>query len=505
MNNNKKYKKWSLRLVAPALVLAPIAVVASCSSSSEEKPAYGVTFTNNDKIKATIHKAVQPTALTDVQFKEEVLAHKSDLFTIEGTLPSDSFLNDNIEIGDLNRNDNEKTVSTTVKLNKANTSGESIEKTITLTGLGYEEVDLAKKEYTITFKQQDPQEIQLTDQGEVLVETLTAEKLIGLVLEETNKDQILEITGNDAVEITNEVLANQILSIDGELEKDANNGKIKFTLKVSNPVNGKGDPLTKEITFSGFKVETDTTAPQETLINSSLSTVTLGLNGNRQEVKDQIDQQWVLEHARILFSQGFELIKDVSDIVAGSIVTEDIDKQDGTPESGYPIKLKFKVAANKWYDNTSAEGTTEKLFETVISGISDAEQQGLLLANKSDASKPLSIALVDPVLGQGTYQDFLDNSADIFNKEFIFKYRKHLLTGDFTKIDKGSADDFLHKYPEDTSTSPAKPATFVKVIPDDSTKTIEIKFTILKDKLEPTQTNDKEYTIKFNGFKASNN
>ena len=33
-NNNKIYKKWTLGLVAPALVLAPIAVVASCSSST---------------------------------------------------------------------------------------------------------------------------------------------------------------------------------------------------------------------------------------------------------------------------------------------------------------------------------------------------------------------------------------------------------------------------------------------------------------------------------------
>ena len=94
-------------------------MVASCSSSGEEKPAYGVTFTNNDKIKATIHKAVKPADLTDVQFKEEVLAHKSDLFTIEGTLPSDSFLNDNIKITDLTPNNDAKTVSAKVTVDKA--------------------------------------------------------------------------------------------------------------------------------------------------------------------------------------------------------------------------------------------------------------------------------------------------------------------------------------------------------------------------------------------------
>ena len=36
MNNNKISKKWLLGLVAPALILAPIAVVASCSSSTTE-------------------------------------------------------------------------------------------------------------------------------------------------------------------------------------------------------------------------------------------------------------------------------------------------------------------------------------------------------------------------------------------------------------------------------------------------------------------------------------
>ena len=36
-NNNKIYKKWTLGLVAPALVLAPIAVIASCSSSTTKK------------------------------------------------------------------------------------------------------------------------------------------------------------------------------------------------------------------------------------------------------------------------------------------------------------------------------------------------------------------------------------------------------------------------------------------------------------------------------------
>ena len=275
-NNNKKYKKWSLGLVAPALVLAPIAVVASCSSSTEEKEAYGVTFTKNNEIRATIYKAVQPTALTDVQFKEEVLAHKSDLFTIEGTLPSESFLNDNIEIGGLNASDDDKTVSANVKLNKANTSGESIEKTITLTGLGYEEVDLTKLVYTIVLKENNTstQEIGLSDQANNSTDTINLEKLMELVLASANKDQILEISGTNADKITNEILANQILTI-SEFTPNKDEGKITFKLSVEKPVNGAGNTLEKTITFTGFKQEADSAKPQETVAKAEVSSCLL--------------------------------------------------------------------------------------------------------------------------------------------------------------------------------------------------------------------------------------
>ena len=607
MNNNKKYKKWSLGLVAPALVLAPIAVVASCSSSTEEKEAYAIKFTETDQIKATIHKTVQPDQLKEDKFKEEVLEHKSDLFTIEGKLPSDSFLNDNIKITDLTPNNNAKTVSAKVTVDKANTNGEPIDKTITLTGLGYEEVDLTTLTYKISFKD-ELNEIALNDQSDVSVDAINADKLIGLILLDDNKTKILEIK-DDASKITNEILANQILSIDGDLNKDANNGKIKFTLKVSNPENGEGDPLTKEITFTGFKKETDSTPPatekfkikfkaateftltgveqqsvtefstaekiqpiviknkdkifeaetgnlpgddwwtemlkiselvpnqsegsitvkmqldsadttetandstttitkegivlkgfqkeaqapvaQETVMNAELSTVTLGLNGNRAEAKPQITQQWIFDRIAILFKQGSDLIKDVNDIVAGSIKTEDV-----ATDSGNPIKIKFKVAANRWYDNTPAEGTTEKEFETTISGLSGAATTNTELKNKSTANDatPLSIGLVDPTLAGKTYQQYKDDSANIFTKEFVFKYRKHLLTGDFSKLDQADADTFLKDYGSNK---------FVTITPNDTAKTIQINFTILKEKLVGQQTAaDKEYSIVFNGFKS---
>ena len=65
-------------------------------------------------------------------------------------------------------------------------------------------------------------------------------------------------------------------------------------------------------------------------------------------------------------------------------------------------------------------------------------------------------------------------------------------------------DTFLKKYPAESNL----PERFVKVSPSDSDQTIEITFTILKEKLiegTSSPTDDKEYTIKFNGFKASSN
>ena len=609
MNNNKKYKKWSLGLVAPALVLAPIAVVASCSSSGEEKLAYGVTFTNNDKIKATIHKAVNPTALTDVQFKEEVLAHKSDLFAIEGTLPSDNFLNDNIEISGLDASDDAKTVSAKVKLNKANTSGESIEKTITLTGLGYEEVTLTDLKYKIAFKEIQ-QDIQLTDQENISVATLTAEKLIDLVLTTDNKAKILDITGNDAAKITDEVLANQILKVT-ELKPAATEGKITFKLSVEKPENGAGNTLDKEITFAGFKQETDSTPtteyvivlgdkgdddkyelktvanktteefsttdaikeliiqeksvifkaakgelpgekswwdeklqvnnpsadlgkgeitveiqlsnsdssddsqninetitlkgflPKETIPTTGdvttpktpdVSTVTLGLNGSLTELKSEVNEQWIFEKKKLLFQKGFEPITQDG---ISQVKHEPIKNNNGS------FDLKFTLAENNYYDDNGDLATTAKEFTVRIKGISSSATTGVKLKYKS-GTNPLSIGLVDPELAEsGTYEQFRDNSADVFNKEFVFKYRKHLLTGDFSKVDQAGENGFLEQYPEDSSTQPPTPATFVKIIPDDSTKTIQIKFKILKEKLVPEPAANEEYSITFKEFKTT--
>ena len=85
---------------------------------------------------------------------------------------------------------------------------------------------------------------------------MTSEQLIDLVLLKENQDQILKISGTDATKITQEILANQILTIDQtKIQKDQQAGTIEFELKVNKAENGAGNALNKTIIFSGFKTE----------------------------------------------------------------------------------------------------------------------------------------------------------------------------------------------------------------------------------------------------------
>ena len=69
MNNNKIYKKWTLGLVAPALVLAPIAVVASCSSSTTTESTTKKATTVKSEIKIS-QFAEEAKNTTSQEFKD---------------------------------------------------------------------------------------------------------------------------------------------------------------------------------------------------------------------------------------------------------------------------------------------------------------------------------------------------------------------------------------------------------------------------------------------------
>ena len=621
MNNNKKYKKWSLGLVAPALVLAPIAVVASCSSSREEKPAYSVSFKQPTLSVEVNNKNVKPSKLSREGFVQEIINNKANIFNIEDSSGkvTDDFLKENLVVGVITPDDSKNTASAEVTLNNKNTDGGSESATITLTGFDYQEEDLSKLTYKIDFVDStNLQTIELEGKSEVSVTSLNKSSLIRLVLEENIKKQILAISGDDAAKITNDVLENQILEItDASIEAVQADGTIKFELKVLNDGTTTKAEKSKQIVFAGFKKETDApetpkykitlkttatakeyqfagidsklasslttgemvrdliiankeqmfdltdqaptdeawwksklvisqpspndaegkitfnlvlddsntidatdessskinerdivikgfkvqastpTTGKPTTSKTELSTVTLGLNGNRQEVKDQIDEQWIFDHLNLLFDQGTELIEDVNGIVSGSVLEEDLNQSNGKPESGNPINLKFKLDANKWYDDQGAVGTGQKEITIKIKGLSGGPTKGQPLSNKSDAAAPLGIGLVDPTLAEKTYEEYKKDAENFFNKDFVFKYRKHLLTGDFSQIDAGTADDFLVDYGN---------SKFVNVESVDSNKTIKITFKILAAKLvNPSPNTDKEYSVIFSGFKASSN
>ena len=394
--------------------------------------------------------------------------------------------------GDVSKDKSNGKITFTLKVsNPTNGSGEALTKEIIFTGF-QKEVD-APTEYLIKFKDKESDDKYLL---KTVSETAADEfsdaetEIKPLIIKE--KEVIFESTKGNLPTDQEWWNSNLIIS---KPSVDAPNGEITITIQLnkSDSENESQNIKAENVILKGFK-------PKKiiTTIKSEISTVTLGLNGDRTEAKALINDQWIFNHLNLLFDNGTDLIKNKSDIVSGSIATEDLSTGQGNP-----IKLKFKIAANKWYDDQGAVGKTEQEFQITINDLSNVATNGTILSNKSDASKPLSIGLVDPELAKKTFQEYLDDSANIFTKDFVFKYRKHLLTGDFTKVDQAGKDGFLKEYPEDTSAGTK--AGFVKVIPDDSKQTIEIKFTILKDKLETTPSDDKEYSIIFNGFKASSN
>ena len=245
----------SLKWLVLMPTLMPAAIVISCNNNSTI--SYDVEFSNNDQIRATFYQNVKPNDLTADQFKAEVLAHQNDLFKIHTTLAKD-FFEKNLQVEIVEKNNQQKLVKANVKLNNATSDHKAISKVITLTNLDYQPTELEKLTYKIEFKENDSnsQTINLNNQANQSVETVTSEQLIDLVLLKENQDQILKISGTDATKITQEILANQILTIDQtKIQKDQQAGTIEFELKVNKAENGAGNPLTKTIIFSGFKTE----------------------------------------------------------------------------------------------------------------------------------------------------------------------------------------------------------------------------------------------------------
>ena len=266
-------------------------------------------------------------------------------------------------------------------------------------------------------------------------------------------------------------------------------GEITVTIQLNNSDSSDSSQnINETITLKGFlQKETIPTTGEPTTAKSEVSTVTLGLNGSLLELKKEVNEQWIFEKKKLLFQKGFEPITQDG---ISKLKYEPIANNNGS------FNLKFTLAENKYYDDNGNLASGEKEFTVRIKGISSAPTDNVKLKYKS-GTNPLSIGLVDPELAEKTFDDCIADSANIFTKDFVFKYRKHLLTGDFSAVDAAGKDGFLKDY--DGS------GKFVKVNQNDTNKTIEIKFTILQDKLvgNPAATGDEEFSITFKDFKTA--
>ena len=261
MNINKKYKKWLLGLVTPVLALAPMALISSCSSSSnqanQEKADYEIWFKRqkgDDITSVTIETNKYIGSITEI--KQEIINNKEKVFNVKGNknILTDEFLNRNLWIVDrglgggvilglFNAGSNER-IDTGAFYLKYPTSGQ---------------VDLRKHQYKIDFTSSASEKpvINLDDKliSNILPTAFWPNRLhiIKSILENPSiKNQILTISGPDADKITNDVLRGMIdlwLAQDGIISD--NNGTAELELRISPPDENGGGGI-KTFIFTGF-------------------------------------------------------------------------------------------------------------------------------------------------------------------------------------------------------------------------------------------------------------
>ena len=207
----------------------------------------------------------------------------------------------------------------------------------------------------------------------------------------------------------------------------------------------------------------------------------MDFNSNKTEIESEVNCAWILSNVNLIFAKGADLIKTEADIV-DQFSWEEV----GTgQQAGTSRKLKFQISAGKWYGSDGNPGQANQEFSFTITGISSTRTANQPLRSKSGAN--VNVDLLDPQnLGKLTYANAKADATNLFDDNFVFKFRKNLLTGDFSKIN--SAADLVKDGRVTT--------TF-----DDQAKAITIAFTISKDKLNPVQQADVSITIKIQGFK----
>ena len=181
----------------------------------------------------------------------------------------------------------------------------------------------------------------------------------------------------------------------------------------------------ENIVLKGFQAENNPTTGDPTTANQEVSTVTLGLNGSLDELKAEVNEQWIADKKEILFQQGFELI--TADAISG-IAHNPVAGQNGE------FTLVFKIAAGKYFGQDGNLANTEGNFSIKVKGISGSNTAGTTLKEKFGKDRPWAISGIDPKLSLTIAQA----KTELAKKSFIYKYMKHFLTGDFKLITQES-------------------------------------------------------------------
>ena len=141
---------------------------------------------------------------------------------------------------------------------------------------------------------------------------------------------------------------------------------IKFKVTVSQTGADKAEKDTKELSFEFTLQQVQPPVQQqETRLKTSVSVADLGLTGNKDAIKQAVTLDVIVSKKDLIFEQGSDLINAAADLVAGSITWEELN-----PVVNHSVILKFKVAAQKWYKPDGNKGDQEKEFSITLTNIS---------------------------------------------------------------------------------------------------------------------------------------
>ena len=365
------------------LVAAPIAIVASCSNDTtavktesqvEAERLNGLIQSSKIQIQDS-KKVLDDAKLNDLKSNpNKLLTEYLDLQALE--LKQDKFNYDIIELTNVEpKQDNStqpKTISFRFKVtNKTNTS-ESFNSAVASVAYQYQATPQSPEQTLIntaiaeiekahtekTFKLKDDK--QTITQNEI--DTLIANPANFLTQYTVGLPASIDKSLTTTVKKGNFSVADKATGSKQQADKQQT---ITFKVTVSHAT-AKLESDTKDLTFD-FTLQGAQQPAQkpETQTNTEVAVANLELtnpNPNKNDIKPLVDAAKIFAKKDVIFKQGADLITAAADIK--NITWEDV-ASDNTK-----IILKFKVAANKWYDNAGQIGNADKDLSVTITGLS---------------------------------------------------------------------------------------------------------------------------------------